>query len=84
MGYTDKYLCDGHEYTFLPDTNQLRNNYGTIVAHVVLASDSNFDEYNHFIDDATGETMLSMHENTDLGDYSLAGYLVHQYVAFNS
>ena len=60
----DKYICNGHEYTFLHSTGRLKNSYGTIVAHVELASDSNYGEYNYFIHEESGEKMHTEHENT--------------------
>ena len=70
------------EYSFNPETNLLTNNYGTIVAKVELAANSNWDEYNYFYDWETGELMHSQHENVSCND--VGRLLVESFVAFNS
>lgn len=77
---TNNFICDGMQYRF--KDNELFNNYGTLVARVELASDTNYDEYNHFIDIVTGDVMHSNHENLEVN--KPIGYqLVWHYVAFN-
>jgi len=80
-----KYICDGHEYTFNPLTSELRNNYGIVVARVELARDSQWSEYNHYLDVATDELIHAEHEGGDFrGDCNIGLKLTQLYVAFNS
>jgi hypothetical protein len=75
-----KYICDGMEYNFNPDTRLLTNNYGVIVAY---SDKSECGEYINFYDWDTRDLLLSTHENNIKSNYQLGGELVCQYVAFN-
>jgi len=74
-----KVYFDGIKYNF--DGKNLFDFEGTLVAHVELASESNYDEYNYFIHEDGGEVMHSQHENVYIPDLALE--LAGAYANFN-
>ena len=77
-----KFTYNGHSYSFKPDTNYLTDSVGIDVARIELAKDSNFDEYNYYIDIESNEVMNSTHENEVLFTQDHI-FLAGQYEAFN-
>lgn len=75
-----KFTYNSHSYSF--KDNILTDSTGLDVAKLELASNSNYDEYNYYVDLVSNEVMHSEHENTVLfSEHHIV--LAGQYEAFN-
>ncbi len=70
-----RHICDGMEYTYQPDTGELFNNYGTLVAIVV---EDEAKEYYLFLT-ADGTLMYEAHASL-ISD--VARTLVEQFTVY--
>lgn len=71
---------NGINYRYDNETGELFAFPHLLVAHIEWAKDSNFDEYNYFVDDESEEVMSSLRENHEV---DFGKMLIGQYVEFN-